>query len=115
MLILHALLVIFLICVFFFVDARPHRIEDVREPDRVQKTGTGDTGIRDGYNRQRIEASPNAHLSLSLHHTCHPLTTSLLQPPHFANLHHKPSTLHPHQLITLTYNTQTLIKNYNEL
>ena len=40
---LHVLLVIFLICVSLFVDARPRRIEDVREPDRVQKIGTGDT------------------------------------------------------------------------
>ena len=40
MLVLHALLVILLVCVLLFVDATPHRIEDVREPDEVQKTGT---------------------------------------------------------------------------
>jgi len=45
MLVLHALLVIFLVCVSLFVDARPHRIKDVREFDRVQKIGTGDIGI----------------------------------------------------------------------
>ena len=45
MLVLHVLLVIFLICVLLFVDARPRRIGDVREPDGVQKTRTGDIGI----------------------------------------------------------------------
>ena len=39
MLVLHALLVIFLVCVFLFVSVRPRRIEDVREPDGVQKIG----------------------------------------------------------------------------
>ena len=43
MFVLHALLVIFLVCVLLFVDARPRRIGDVREPDGVQKTGIGDT------------------------------------------------------------------------
>jgi hypothetical protein len=50
MLALHVLLVIFLVCVSLFVEARPRRIEDVREPDGVQKTGTGDIGIREEYN-----------------------------------------------------------------
>ena len=63
MLVLHALLVIFLVCVLLIVDARLRRIGDVREPDGVQKTGTRDTGIEGGYNRQRMEASPNTHLS----------------------------------------------------
>ena len=35
LLVLHALLVIFLGCVSLFVDARPRRIEDVREPDEA--------------------------------------------------------------------------------
>ena len=52
MLVLHALLVMFLVCVFLLVDARSRRIEDVREPDGVQKIGIGDTGIGQGYNRQ---------------------------------------------------------------
>jgi hypothetical protein len=43
MLVLHASLVIFLVCVSLFVNARPRRIEDVREPDGVQKIGTVDT------------------------------------------------------------------------
>ena len=64
MLVLHALLVIFLFCVSLFVDARPRRAEDVREPDVVRKTGIGDTGIGQGYNRQRMETSPNTHLFL---------------------------------------------------
>ena len=64
MLVLHALLVIFLVYVLLFFDARPRRIGDVREPDRVQKTGIGDTGIGRGYNRQQVEASPNTHLPL---------------------------------------------------
>ena len=50
MLVLYALFVIFLVCVLL-VDARPRKIEDVREPDGVQKMGTGDTGIVRGYNR----------------------------------------------------------------
>ena len=58
------MLVIFLICILLFVDARPRRIGDVREPDEVQKTGTGDTGIERGYNRQRMDASPNTQLPL---------------------------------------------------
>jgi hypothetical protein len=45
MFVLHALPVIFLVCVSLFVDARPHRVEDVREPDGVRKIGAGDTGI----------------------------------------------------------------------
>ena len=57
------MLVIFLICVLLFVDARPRRIEDVREPDGVQKIGTGETGIERGYNRQQMETSPNTHLT----------------------------------------------------
>ena len=71
MLVLHALLVIFLVCVLLIVDARPRRIGDVREPDGVWNTGTGDIGIERGYNRQRMEASPNTHLfpSLTLHAT----------------------------------------------
>ena len=50
MLVLHALPVIFLVCVLLFVNARPRRIEDVREPNGVQKIGIGDTGIGRGYN-----------------------------------------------------------------
>ena len=65
MLVLHALLVIFLVCVLLFVNARPRRIEDVREPNGVQKIGIGDTGIGRGYNRQRMEVSPNTHLTPS--------------------------------------------------
>ena len=64
MLVLHALLVIFPCLRFLLVDARLRTIEDVREPDGVPKTGTGDTGIGEGYNRQRMEASPNTHLLL---------------------------------------------------
>ena len=64
MLVLRALLVIFLVCVSLFVNARPRRIEDMRELDGVQKIVTGDTGIGQGYNRQRMEASPNTHLTL---------------------------------------------------
>ena len=52
MLDLHALFVIFLVCVYLFVVARPRRIEDMREPDGVPKTGTGDIGIGRVYNRQ---------------------------------------------------------------
>jgi hypothetical protein len=62
--VLHVLLVIFLVCVLLFADARPRRIEDVREPVGVQKTETGDTGFGRGYNHQRMEASPNTRLSL---------------------------------------------------
>ena len=40
MLVLHALLVIFLVCVLLIVDARLRRIGDVREPDKVRNTGT---------------------------------------------------------------------------
>ena len=40
MLVLHVLLVIFLVCVPLLVDARPRRIEGMREPDGVQKIGT---------------------------------------------------------------------------
>ena len=57
------MLVIFLICVLLFVDARPRRIGDVREPDEVQETGTGDIGIGQGYDLHRMEASPNTHLT----------------------------------------------------
>ena len=85
---------------FLLIDARPRRIEDVREPDGVQKTGTGETGIGRGYNRQQMEASPNTHLTPPS--TIH--ATSLPPPPH-ANLHHKPSTIRLHQLINSTYIT----------
>ena len=37
MLVLHALLVIFLFCVSLFVDARPRRAEDVREPNEARR------------------------------------------------------------------------------
>jgi hypothetical protein len=43
MFVLHALLVIFHVCVPLLVDTRPRRIEDMREPDGVQMTGIGDT------------------------------------------------------------------------
>ena len=48
-------------CLLFslFVNARPCRIEDVRELDGVPKVGAGQK-----YNRQRIEASPSTHLYL---------------------------------------------------
>jgi hypothetical protein len=46
MFVLHVFLVIFHVCVPLLVDARPRGIEDVREPDEVQKTGTGDTRIK---------------------------------------------------------------------
>jgi hypothetical protein len=65
MLVLPALPIIFLVCVLLFVDARPRRIEDVREPNKVQKTRIGDTRIGRGYNRQRMEANPNTHLTPS--------------------------------------------------
>ena len=89
MLVLHALLVVFLVCVLLFVDARPRRIEDVREPDGVQKTGTEDTGIREGSDRQRMEASPNTHpfLPSTLH--------AIPQPPPF----------HHHILLSSTINS----------
>ena len=94
MLVLHVLLVIFHVCVILFVNARPCRIEDVREPDRVQKIGTGDTGIGQGYNRQQMEVSPNTHLTPPsiLHATS--LITFLPPPSLIASLHHKPSTIH---------------------
>jgi hypothetical protein len=46
MLVLHALLVIFLVCVVLFVSTRPRRIEYVREPDEAQKIGAKGIGIR---------------------------------------------------------------------
>ena len=52
MLVLHALLVIFLVCVLLFVDARPRRIEDMEKDEGVQKTGAGDTGIEEGRDCQ---------------------------------------------------------------
>ena len=69
-----------------------------------KKTGARGTGI-EGDNRQRMEASPNTHLSLSLHFIYHHLTTPLPPPPHFASPHHKPTIPYLHQLINLTYNT----------
>jgi hypothetical protein len=51
MFVLHVLRVIFLVCVSLLIDARPCRVEDMREPDGVRKTGVGDTGIGRGYNR----------------------------------------------------------------
>jgi hypothetical protein len=62
--VLHALLVIFLVCVLLSTDAKPPRIEDVREFDGARKIGIEDTGIGQGYNCQRMEASPNTHLPL---------------------------------------------------
>jgi len=61
MLVLHALFVIFHVCILLLGDARLRRIEDMREPDGVQRTGIGDTGIGRGYNHRRMEASPNIH------------------------------------------------------
>jgi hypothetical protein len=94
MLVLHALLVIFLVCISLCVDARPRRVEDVRQPDGIQKTGTGDAGIGQGYNRQQMEASPNTHLTPPLQYMPPPLTTFLPPPSHIASLHHKPTTIH---------------------
>jgi hypothetical protein len=78
MLVLHALLVIILL----FVGARPHRIEDVREPDEAQKIGARDTGIRRECNHQRMEASPNTHLPLPSTLTTipynHPLPSTII-------------------------------------
>jgi hypothetical protein len=39
-------------------------MENPMKLDGVQKTGIGDTGIGQEYNCQRMEASPNTHLSL---------------------------------------------------
>ena len=67
MLVLHALLVIFHVCVSLLVKARLRRIEDVertRWSPEVKKTGAGEIGIEQGYNHQRMEASPNTHLFL---------------------------------------------------
>ena len=69
-----------------------------REPDGVQKARAGDTGIGQGYNRQRMEASPNTHLSLFPPLYLPPLNYSLPPPPHFASLHHKPTIPYPHQI-----------------
>ena len=35
--VLHALFVIFLVCILLLVDARPRRIEDVREPNEARR------------------------------------------------------------------------------
>jgi hypothetical protein len=43
MFVLHALVAIFHVCIPLLVDARLRGIEDMREPNEVQKTGTGDT------------------------------------------------------------------------
>ena len=94
-LVLHDLLVIFLVFVLLFVDAKPHRIEDMREPGEAQKIGARGTGIRRGRNRQRMEASPNTHLPYPSTLTTIPYPPPSPPPPHFASLHHKPSTLHP--------------------
>ena len=86
-----------------------------REPDGVQKARAGDTGIGQGYNHHRMEASPNTHLPLSLHFICHPLTSPFPPPPHFSSLHLKPTIPYPHQLISLTYNTSILFYELMEL
>ena len=37
MFVLHALFVIFLVCILLLIDAKPRRIEDVREPNEARR------------------------------------------------------------------------------
>jgi hypothetical protein len=68
MLVLHALLVIFLVCASLFVDARAHRIEDVERTDGVPKTSA--KGI--GNQTRNIIVSERRH-SFPLHYMPWPL------------------------------------------
>ena len=62
------LCLLYMSCLLFFLfvlyNARPHRIEDVENLMKSKKTGARGTGIEEGAYRQRMEASPNTHLSL---------------------------------------------------
>jgi hypothetical protein len=110
MLVLHAFLVIFLVCVPLLVDARQRRLED------VVRTRWNLTRIRiseQGYNRHRVKASPDSHLSFSLHILCL-IHSATLPPPHKFTIPKPlsfPQLLHYHILPLPLWSTTLIIKS----